>query len=307
MSSDIPEPTPDPVVPDSWFQRPAFLATSALIVVLVGAALWFLGRENDNAAETPSPTGVTQPATSDTEPRDVTTPPTGETFLPATPTTVLNPFGDVIGETVETAASPAARFAAAVQQGADPAEVAALHTPAYYYALWSRLTQRAVDPEAPLIATASGYTLTLADGPVELVDLRPREALIREGTEIRDGIPVALADAVQLTGVCQPDVEPQCDLSGANFAPDARGSDAQMWALAKIVLAADTDTWILYLDLKGATVASATAEGSTAVGFDGALNIVAVSYAKSPPPGTVLTLVASATDGTEYAFDFAVS
>ena len=52
MSSDIPTPTPDPYVEDSWFQRPAFLATCALIVVLVGTVLWFLGREEDSSGAT---------------------------------------------------------------------------------------------------------------------------------------------------------------------------------------------------------------------------------------------------------------
>ena len=50
MSSDIPLPTPDPQVEDSWFQRPAFLATCALVVILVGTVLWFLSRESDALA-----------------------------------------------------------------------------------------------------------------------------------------------------------------------------------------------------------------------------------------------------------------
>jgi hypothetical protein len=120
-------------------------------------------------------------------------------------------------------------------------------------------------------------------------------------------VAVAFSEGIQSTGVCLPDREPQCDLSGANFAPDLRGTTAQLWALAKVVLAPDTDTWIVYVDLHGAHAVTASVDGSTHVGIDTALNLVAVTYPKNPAPGTVLTLVVTADDGAESAFGFAVS
>jgi hypothetical protein len=80
-----------------------------------------------------------------------------------------------------------------------------------------------------------------------------------------------------------------------------------MWALAKVVVDPTADTWLLYVDLHGPRLTAATAASSLSVGFDPTLNIVAVTYAKGPPPGTVLTLEVTADDGSTASFDFAVS
>jgi len=309
MSTEIPMPTPDPQVEDSWFQRPAVLATCALIIVLIGTVLWFVSREtesgSDSTAETPfasesSPTG---PGDSTTE---VSSPGTSASSGAATSMPPVNPFGDVIGAAITDAESQAGRFAVAVHQRADPAAVAALHSHAYYYALWAQLTSQSAAAVGP-IATAIGYAVDVAGGTVELVDLGPANGPIREGAEMRGDVVTPFEIGVQSTEVCLPDREPQCDLSGANFAPDSAGSPAQMWALAKVVVDPAADTWLLYVDLHGPRLAAATVESSISVGFDPVLNIVAVAYEKQPPPGTVLTLVATADDGTTASFDFAVS
>jgi hypothetical protein len=94
MSSAIPEPSPDPYVEESWFQRPAFLATSALIVVLVGAALWFLGRESNSESETSLPAPTVAVDTEATQPTPtVRSEPTssGAADSSTTPTATIRP------------------------------------------------------------------------------------------------------------------------------------------------------------------------------------------------------------------------
>jgi hypothetical protein len=147
----------------------------------------------------------------------------------------------------------------------------------------------------------------LPGGAVELTNLAPADGPVRDGAEVRGGVTTSFEVAVQSTGVCEVDREPECDLSGANFAPDSGGSSAQMWALAKVVVDPAADTWLLYVDMHGRRLATATVEPSAHVGLDATLNVVAVTYVKAPPPGTVLTLVATADDGAIATFDFAVS
>jgi hypothetical protein len=310
MSSDIPLPTPDPQVEESWFQRPAVLATCALVIVLIGTILWFVSRESGAASDTT----VLAPFLSESSPSgsegtttDVGASGTTAASGPGTTATPVNPFGDVIGAPVAEPQSQAGRFAVAVDRRTDPSAVAALHSDAYYYALWAQLRSQQSGPGDGAVATASGYSVDVSGATVELVDLRPANGLIREGVEVRGGVATPLDVGIQSTGVCQPDREPQCDLSGSNFAPDSQQSGGQMWALAKVAIDPDADTWLLYVDLHGPRVTGASADSSISVGIEPLLNIVAVTYEKQPPPGTVLTLMVTADDGTTASFEFAVS
>jgi hypothetical protein len=309
MSSDIPLPTPDPHVEESWFQRPPVLATCALVIVLIGTVLWFVSRESGSASDTTVPTPFVSDSPGASNAPNTAVSPSDATAGPGPETTVspVNPFGDVIGAIVSAPQSQAGRFAVAVDQRTPPAAVAALHSDAYYYALWAQLTSQQTAPGTGAVATGTGYVVDVAGASVELVDLGPANDLIRDGVEVRDGVATPLDVGIQSTGVCQPDREPQCDLSGSNFAPDSQNSVAQMWALAKVVIDPAADTWLLYVDLHGPRVVAARAESSISVGVDPVLNIVAVTYEKQPPPGTVLTLVTTADDGTTASFEFAVS
>lgn len=306
MSSDIPMPTPDPHVEDTWFQRPAFLATCALIVVLVGTVVWFLGREENGSSASAVPTALTTGSGSSDSTTSGSGPGTSESTVATSSTMPLNPFGDLVGSAVVDPQSAAGRYALVVQLHGDPATVAALHSPAYYYGLWSRLLA-GNDLTVPATASAAGYSVQAAGTPVELIDLGPAIGPISDGAETRVGVTTPFEVGIQSTGVCLPDREPQCDLSGPNFAPDSLGSGAQMWALAKVVTDPEADTWLLYVDLKGPRLAAAEADGTISVAFDAALNIAAVTYAKEQPPGTVLTLRTTADDGSTASFDFAVS
>src|SRR5215210_1742520 len=100
MSSDIPGPTPDRHVEDSWFQRPAVLATGALVVIIVVAVVWFLGREAETSTD---PTAPSPLVTSEATATDATTAVEAATSGPeaaSTPGIRLNPYGDVVGRPV---------------------------------------------------------------------------------------------------------------------------------------------------------------------------------------------------------------
>ena len=316
-----------------WYTRGAFFLVLVLLVLAAGAFAWFaLGRDDDEDAapdgteetvergtlpETTEPLATTTVAP-ETTPlpttlAETTGPPTVvETTLPPTvPETTLptvNPFGDPIGVPVSAPTNPASAYVMSLQSNGDPAAVAVPHSPAYYYALWSRMLQLGQPAVAP-VATADGYEVALANGSVTVSALDPAAGPIERIGLASAGVPLDVAAAVQPSGVCVPGPDP-CSAGFANpafiVAADAP-TGARLVTLATVRADPNRVTMLMFVDLPGADVSASAADFADGpVAIDPVLDLVAVSYSPGPAPGTVLTLLVQFPDGRTAVFSVPV-
>ncbi|MFZ4811828.1 MAG: hypothetical protein ACOYL9_10820 [Ilumatobacteraceae bacterium] len=180
------------------------------------------------------------------------------------------------------------------------------HSDAFYYAWWSRLTQR-WSAGGQVSTSASGYLLTSPAGLIELSGFSPGDGPIANLSETLPGGPVVdIESVVQASGWCAVgtlDCSPA--LAAAPFTADVNGTGGQLFALAKVSLDAANDSYVLFIQANGVAINAVSLDfGSTAV--DTATGTAVITYGKAPPPGTIVQLTVSLADGRTMLFPIGV-
>ena len=196
-------------------------------------------------------------------------------------------FGDVVGQPVTEPASAEGRAAVGLQQRRAPAEVAAVDTPAAYYAQWLRLTTPV--PATPVVATGDGYAID-AGLPAVLNQFQVGESgQVVSFVECTSAACTSVTGGIEVSGNCEPG--PGC----AAFATD----DTEVLAVvrATVTLRSPAITLLFSVTSNGMWVAGVSDPYNT-TRWDGETATMSITLATPPPPGTQMSVTFTYEDGS---------
>jgi serine/threonine protein kinase len=204
-----------------------------------------------------------------------------------TPSTVLGPFGNVVGQPVTQATNSQAAVALGLQARQLPGAIADTGTPTYYYAEWLRLTGGR--PTTPVVASANGFVID-ANGPADLnTFVLGADGRVDTMTECAVLAPCQpLSASVRLSLECQPG--PDC----AVFASD----DEQMVAVLRATVNLRSPITTLIFEISSLNPVVGITDATSTARFDGETHHFSLTLPAGPPPGTETVVTVSFLDGS---------
>lgn len=203
------------------------------------------------------------------------------------PSTVLGPFGNVVGQPVTVATNSQSAVALALQARQLPGSIADVDTPTYFYAEWLRLTGGS--PTTAVIASANGFVID-ANGPADLnsfvvgtdgkVDTMSECAVVASCQ--------LLARSIQISPNCQPG--PDCGAFASN--------DKQMIAVLRATVNLRNPITTLIFSVTALNPVTRITDANNTVHFDPEAGWFSLTLPAGPPPGTESVVTVSFLDGS---------